>query len=474
VKVSKEEIFRVLAKFNPWWNDEPGPPLPEWKRAVIREIRKWRKEPPDDRALMLSGARQVGKTTLFRQTIEELRAENFPVANILYATFDHPLLKLAGIDAIVDAWREFVPPAKGPEYLFLDEIQSIADWQVWVKQQVDDKKRRLAITGSAMRLAVEGEESGVGRWQTVRLPTLSFYEYLQIRGIQITGIAPMRSLLELFERDPKEFPRIAMSARRLSAHFNEYLLRSGFPQSAKIENIEEAQRLLREDIVEKILKRDMTALFGVRRILELEQLFLYLCMHDSGLLDVNELSASLGVNRQTAGSFISLLESTHLIYRLMPHGYGKNVLRGQPKIYLADPAIAGCVFLKGRSILDNPDSMGTTVETALFKHIYTHYYSKAVSFSYWRGKGGREVDIIAEAGTRTIPFEVKYRNEHTSLGDLKGLCEFCEENQIEHGYVITKEMDDLGVLTLSRIKASVAKIPAPLACYWLGKMEIDR
>ena len=51
-----------------------------------------------------------------------------------------------------------------------------------------------------------------------------------------------------------------------------------------------AQKLLREDIVDKLLKRDMTALYGVRRVLELEQTFLYLCLHDGGLLDMADLS----------------------------------------------------------------------------------------------------------------------------------------------------------------------------------------
>ena len=70
------------------------------------------------------------------------------------------------------------------------------------------------------------------------------------------------------------------------AHFHEDPLRGGFPQCALVPNVELAQKLLREDIVDKVLKRDMTALFGVRRVLELEQTFLYLCLHDGGLLDM--------------------------------------------------------------------------------------------------------------------------------------------------------------------------------------------
>jgi len=72
--------------------------------------------------LLLSGARQVGKTTLFLQTVDDLINKGVPPANILYATFDHPLLKLVGLD-IVRLWREFEPAQEGPEYLFLDEIQ---------------------------------------------------------------------------------------------------------------------------------------------------------------------------------------------------------------------------------------------------------------------------------------------------------------------------------------------------------------
>ena len=85
-----------------------------------------------------------------------------PPANILYATFDHPLLRLVGLD-IARLWREFEPAKEGPEYLFLDEIQITKDWQTWIKHQVDfGKQRRIAVTGSTTPLIRDGQESGVG------------------------------------------------------------------------------------------------------------------------------------------------------------------------------------------------------------------------------------------------------------------------------------------------------------------------
>ncbi len=146
--------------------------MPAWKRAAYRELRQWALDPPTERAVVLSGARQIGKTTLMMQMIQELLDEGVPAANILYVTFDHPILKLAGIEAVIDAWREREPSAGGKEYLFLDEAQFLRDWGTWVKHEHDfNRQRRIIFTGSAMTLNRTEAESGVGRWHTIRLTT---------------------------------------------------------------------------------------------------------------------------------------------------------------------------------------------------------------------------------------------------------------------------------------------------------------
>lgn len=134
--------------------------------------------------MLLSGARQIGKTTLFLQAIEGLIADGVSPRNVLYVTFDHPLLKLAGLEAVLRLWRSTEAREPGLEYVFVDEIQFLPHWQTWVKHQVDfQKDRRIALTGSATPLVTEQQESGVGRWHTIRLATLSFYEFLRIRKV---------------------------------------------------------------------------------------------------------------------------------------------------------------------------------------------------------------------------------------------------------------------------------------------------
>jgi predicted AAA+ superfamily ATPase len=481
MELPKSELFSVLQEFNPWWAGNALGDLPDWERTAAEQVWRWTQDRETKRSLLLTGARQVGKTTLYRQTIRRLLRAGFPAHDILYATFDHPILKLAGVEQTVRAWAELFPATPGvSRLLFLDEIQFVPDWQTWLKHQVDFQPTlRIAATGSASPLRDAGE-SGVGRWETIPLPTLSFGEFLRLKKIPPPALPEVKSLRAVFDWSPADFARTLAPARELTPHFHDYLLRGGFPEPALTTELARCQRLLREDIVDKVLKRDMTALYGVRRVLEVEKLFLYLCYHDGGVLDLTALTQQLaGVNKPLVTSFLDLFEATHLIYRLKPFGYGKEVLRGRDKVYLADAALPGAVLLLGRKLLERPDRLGAAVETAFFKHVFTRYYSQTPRFSYWRDRRGDdyEVDIIAEIGDRLVPFEVKYQDAEITPKRLKGLRQLIEERNVDQAYVVTQRWDDFGLLPVESLQpgrerevlaARVLKIPAPLACYWLS------
>lgn len=482
--IPKSELFSVLQEFNPWWSGQSLADLPDWERSAVEQVWAWTQNTETKRALLLAGARQVGKTTVFRQIVRRLINAGVPATQILYATFDHPLLKLAGLEKTLRCWEELFPPTPGEplRLMFLDEIQYVPDWQTWVKHQVDfHPNTRVAMTGSADPLHHGSKESGVGRWETLPLATLSFGEYLRLRKAKIPDLPPLKSLRQLFDWREADFARIASLARPLTAHFHEYLLRGGFPEPALAQDLSRCQRLLREDILDKVLKRDMTAFYGVRRVLEVEKIFLYLCYHNGGILDIPTLTQQLeGVNRQTALNFLDLFEASHLIYRLKPHGYGKEVLRGRDKVYLADAALPGSVLLLGRKLLEQPERLGAAVETAFFKHVFTRYYGQTPQFAYWQDKKNRdhEVDLIAQMGERIVPFEVKYQDADITAKRLKGLRLFMEASGVNEGYVISQRWNDFKVLPLSSARrgedanasiGQVATIPAPLACYWLSE-----
>ena len=88
-----------------------------------------------------------------------------------------------------------------------------------------------------------------------------------------------------------------------------------------------------------------------------------------------------------------------------------------------------------------------------------------------------EVDLIAEAGGRLVPFEVKYQDTAMSGGKLKGLRLFLEERGVQHGYAITQRWEDFGIIQPTsarrgrereKLDAKILSIPAPLACLWLS------
>ncbi|MCU0929937.1 MAG: hypothetical protein MUE62_12510 [Burkholderiaceae bacterium] len=105
-------------------------------------------------------------------------------------------------------------------------------------------------------------------------------------------------------------------------------------------------------------------------------------------------------------------------------------------------------------------------------------------FSYWRGKREHEVDLVAEVGGELIPFEVKYRAQHTGARELKGLIELCQAKRIARGYVVTKALDDFGpthglpgsspdsASPAPAAATQIMRIPAPLLCYWMGATEL--
>lgn len=476
MKIPKEDLISILSQFNPWWRKEKIQDLPSWRRAAYNELWAWIENPPAMRAVMLSGARQVGKTTLLLQAIDTLIGSGISPSNILYVTFDHPILKLAALEAVLEAWRDLEPKIPGIEYLFLDEAQFIKDFGTWVKHQVDFfKHRKIVFTGSAMPLLQADQESGVGRWHTLRISTLSFYEYLQIKKISLPQIPPITSIRDLFYHSPSQFLRITEAAQALTGLFHEYLARGGFPQTALVESITQSQRLLREDIIDKVLKRDMTALFGVRRIIELEQMFIYLCMHDGGQQDITTISRELGIAKPTVQNFIDLFESVHLVFRLLPFGYGKEVLRARFKYYLADAAIAPAILMKGKTIIEDAHALSTCVETTVIAHLSSHSNINQARFSYWRSSKEKEVDFVIELEGQILPFEVKYQSQPVQRDHVSGLIDLCREKpSISYGYVLTKLPNDIGPLLEKNDSTPLMRIPASIFCYWLGESEIHQ
>jgi len=183
---------------------------------------------------------------------------------------------------------------------------------------------------------------------------------------------------------------------------------------------------------------------------------------------MNAMCSNLQVKRPTAERYLDVLEAAHLVRRLAPFGYGKEVLRGRFKTYLTAPAIAPALCMVGRTATERAAKLGVLVESAVVSHLVASRDAYVARCSYWRDRSGREVDIIVEAEGRMIPFEVKYRSDRVSPADIKGLRFLCKERKADYAYVITRS-GQFGLMDPPAAEGvKCLQIPAPLACYWIG------
>jgi predicted AAA+ superfamily ATPase len=175
-----------------------------------------------------------------------------------------------------------------------------------------------------------------------------------------------------------------------------------------------------------------------------------------------------GVSRSTVNDYIEYMESANLIYRSFPAEMsGKKVLKARSKIYIADAAIRNAVLMDD-NLMTDPEQLGISVETAVFKHVAAFYYQTAASVGYYRGgKKGNEIDIVVEFRSGKIFIEVKYR-ERVHLNEKDAIYELADEAL--SAVVITKRADDYGVQP-SGGRQNILRLPAFAFLYLLGNAE---
>jgi predicted AAA+ superfamily ATPase len=474
--VTTDKILKLLYSYNPWWRDNIVPkeftkPI---KRFAYFESMKMLQHPDLRRYIILSGARRVGKTTLIFQMIEELLNEGVDSRKILYLSFDHPLIKFCSIDEIIEIY-EINIQSEGDTYFFFDEIQYAKDWELWLKVLYDTKPLcHIVSTGSASPVIEQGiSDSGVGRWSIIPVPTLSFYEYCELVGVEdLPKFSNNLKPTQIVNMSKQEQNEIMNKLVPLQKHFNRYLTVGGFPELALSKDDYYAQRMLREDVVDKVLKRDIPALFNIRNAAVLEKVFLYLCYNSSNIINISTMSKELeNTPAATVENYIKYLERANLIYISNPINMdSKKILKAKPKIYISDAAIRNAVLLLDNVIIE-PEEMGIMVETSIYKHLAAFYYRSKSKVGYYRKTGGneKEIDVVVEYGRNKILVEVKYR-ENATIKESDAIVEMSKGEEVSAAMVITKKADSYGELNFDT-STPIYKIPAHAFLYLLGHAE---
>ena len=469
------QIKQLLYQYNPWWNNSaPAEELPTTHRSAYYDTLDIIKSTDVRRFVVLSGARRIGKTTVMKQVISQLLSEGVAPQHIFYLSFDNPLCKLVGFPRILAEYDAMVP-RETQKYFFLDEIQYVEDWSLWLKTLYDTRPNlNLTATGSASPSIEKGvADSGVGRWRVLRMPTLTFREYCDIEQNPPHAGTPQYTLEELSAMSSAEFSMLMFSVGDMQAAWNRYLALGGFPELLRISSLARAQMLLREDVADKVLKRDIPSLFDVRNSLQLEKIFLYLCLHSGSIINMAEMCTKLeGVTMPTLLRYIQYLIDANLIYVCHNANYtGKKILSAQSKIYVADSALRNACLMLSPDLLSDTD-MGALVESIVYKHLlHTYGNTHKIGYVMLKGKNKKEVDFaISRPTDERFLCEVKYKND-SSISRHDAIAQLSAESSTLGAFLITRNPGDFGMACLTESSKPIIRIPAATFCYLLNDVN---
>ncbi len=473
---TEENILNLLYSYNSWWRtgivqkefDKPIKRIPFYKAQKIFDNNKIR------RTILLSGARRTGKTTIMYQTISFLITKGISPKNILFISFDHPLLKMCSIEDVLKVYTSNVSSDE-EIYCFFDEIQYSDNWNSWLKILYDTNPNiKIMATGSASPILEDkAKESGLGRWITIQVPTLSFFEYCELLHIGQPKLPKNIKPTQLYLLTQQEQTDIMKKLTFLQSHFIRYLQVGGFPELALSNDDIYAQRVLREDIVDKAIKRDLPAIYSIRNLNDIEKVFLYLCYNSSNIINIQAICKELEVNRITLEKYIRYLESANLIYiSELINMSSKQILKSQNKIYISDAAVRNAVLMRD-DITNDLTELGIVAETAVYKHVKAFSYDGIAKVGYFRGGDkNKEIDIVVKYH-QTLPpimIEVKYR-EDSKITNKDLIVEYSKTSF--PNLVVTKKIDDFGLFKYENGK-EIYKIPAPVFLYLLGYVESNK
>ncbi len=349
--------------------------------------------------VLLNGARQVGKTTLAREFLQE--------KGYTYLTFDDELTYVAAKNNMT----AFIENIKKP--VILDEVQRIPEIFLPIKVDVDNNRipGRYLLTGSANPLLIPRlGDSLAGRMEILDLMSLSQGEIESKEEKFIDA---------LFGSQPLQSPSTTLSKENLYKK----IIRGGYPSVQHLN--EEDYEAWMHSYLSLILQRDIKDLAQIEKLTELPNLLKVLASRASGLLNVADVSRDCKLAIKTLHRYIALLETIFMIHLQNP--WSSNLtLRfvKAPKLYLIDSGLLA--YLLGINLsgaLSNPMQFGKILENFVVMELKKQatWSNTKLNQYHFRTSGGDEVDIILEdrAGN-IVGIEIK-SSEQVNADDFKGL-----------------------------------------------------
>ncbi|MBI3194541.1 MAG: ATP-binding protein [Ignavibacteriae bacterium] len=459
--IDLEAIFRP---YNPWWSDPTSSlgDIPKFHRPIFELLVSEIDLIPQ--ILSITGPRRIGKSTLLQQLIRHFISQGVAPQRIVYYSFDDPSLiaQKIKVDELIDSTMKMVVKreSKDPTYLFLDEIQRLDRWELYLKKYYDLKYPiRVVISGSASSpIFKKSRESLLGRVKDYHLLPFSFREFVlyflrenqelcdEVNELSEAG----KRAQGMFTEDPAvqvDKVTIHTPSSTLSQQLDEllkrYLLEGGFPEVWSLPHWVAKQEYLYDNQVKKVIYEDLVLAAEFRKPELLKRFYVSLLEMPGREINVQSVAKETSISSLQIEKYLPLLELTDLVYRISKFRAGPlRIRKGLMKFYLVDLALRNAVLRLNETLLRDDSTLGLYAENLVF--LALKKWRGTIQMDYYRDRH-EEVDFIVHVGPhKFLPVEVKYRNEiHTD--DFNGLKKFGQKFGVSaQPIMVTKRWEDFG------------------------------
>ena len=328
---------------------------------------------------VISGPRQVGKTTIISQLYNKIKIP------VLYESADAiPPGNTLWLDQLWEAARLRMKSQRSEEYiLIIDEVQKIPNWSETVKKNWDfdsfnKTNLKVILLGSSRLLLQQGlTESLTGRFENITLPHWSFTEMNKAFG---------------WDEDT-------------------YAWYGGYPGSADlIKDGDRWERYIRDSIIETSISKDILMLTRVNKPALLKNLFELGCLYSGQILSYSKMLGQLhdAGNATTLANYLLLLGGAGLLGGIEKYSVSPvRTKSSSPKLQVYNNALLSSQNpLKFADVKNNPDAWGRVIESIVGTYLANESLRGRFNLYYWRDRND-EVDFVIESNGRLIGIEVK-------------------------------------------------------------------